>query len=121
LKWFEELLCNYTTYAFLKGRVDSRSYVRVIDLLCEIIYRGGLKLVKYSSLDDFERYYVGVGAGNFCWYHGKMFVGVRRLYDRFGVGFIGMAIDCFRVSDESLVSRFNDSCSGFREWYLSWK
>jgi hypothetical protein len=121
LKWFEELLCNYTTYAFLKGRVDSPATVRVIDLLCEIIYRGGSKLVKYSSLGDFEKYYVGVGAANFCWYHGKMFVGVRGLFDRFEEGFIGKAVDCFRVSDEYLVSRLNDSCNGFKDWYLCWK
>jgi hypothetical protein len=121
LKWFEELLCNYTTYAFLNGRVGSQADVRVIDLLCKILYDGGSKLVKYSSLGDFERHYVGVGAANFCWYHGKMFVGVRELFDMFGEDFIGEAIDCFRVSDESLVSRFNESCGGFNEWYLSWK
>ena len=121
LKWFEELLCNYTTYAFLKGRVGSQADVRVIDLLCEILYRGGSKLVKYSSLGDFERYYVGVGAGNYCWYHAKMFVGVKSLYDMFGKGFIDKAIDDFRVSDESLVSRFNESCGGFKEWFLSWE
>ncbi len=121
LKWFEELFCNYITYAFLKGRVASLIDVRVIDLLCEVLYRGGSKLVRYSSLDDFERYYVGVGAGNFGWYHGKMFVGVKSLYDRFGEDFIGKAIDCFRVSDDSLVSRLDESCNGFKDWLLGWK
>jgi len=48
-------------------------------------------------------------------------VGVKGLFDIFGEDFIGNTIGFFKVSNDSLVSKINESCDGFKIWYLSWK
>ena len=122
LKWFVELFADYVAYAFLKaqdGRLGTET--KAVELLAEILYRGGHDAVRFSSLEDFEKHYMGVGPANYCWYHGKFLLGVMDLYRRFGEDFIGATVRTFRVTDDSLVARIDSVCRGTAEWFGRWR
>jgi len=120
--WLSELFANYTTYAFLK-RFETE-YKKDLDI-CEIVlkatYEGGRPLVKHTSLEDFERLYIRVGFLNYVWYHGKLFIGVFELYNKYGESFISTLIDTFKVTDDILAQRIGRSCKGFKQWFGTWR
>lgn len=127
LKWFDELFCDYFTYAFLKrNEVTNLVDVRIFEIISELMYVGGLEVVQHRSLSDFEELYTNVGAANFCWYHGWFNHGVKSLYDKYGEDFLTTIISLYQSdsgfdsSSEQLVSRLDLELDGFRDWYDDW-
>jgi hypothetical protein len=120
--WLGELFANYTVYTFLKRfEAEYKKDLRVIEVVVKAIYEGGRPLVKYTSLEDFERLYARVGFLNFAWYHGKFFIGVFELYSKYGESFIANLIDSFKVTDDILAQRIDRSCKGFEQWLRTWR
>jgi hypothetical protein len=120
--WLGEFFADYTTHAFLK-RFETKfsKDLRMNEVLAKVIYEGGKPLVKHTSLEDFDELYLGVGVLNVFWYHGKFFLGVFELYERYGESFISNLIDTFKVTDEMIGRRIGKSCKGFEKWFETWK
>ena len=127
LKWFDELFCDYFTYAFLKRYEKENTLdVHLFELTSKIMYLGGYGLVKHKSIRDFEALYNRVGAANYCWYHGWFNIGVIDLYMMYGEYFFEKVIALYQSesgfdsSSEHLVSRLNLELDGFKDWYDEW-
>ena len=127
LKWFDELFCDYFTYAYLKryegtGSID----VQLFELGSKILLVGGIGIAKHKNLDDFEELYVNVGAANYCWYHGWFNVGAMNLYEKYGEDFIRKIISLYQSesgfdsSCEQLVSRLDLELEGVQDWFDEW-
>jgi hypothetical protein len=77
---------------------------------------------KYTSLEDFERLYSGVGPKNYGWYQGKFFQRVAQVYDAKGLSFIAEVLKAFPAAEgESLpvdvvLQRLEKISPGFIEW-----
>ena len=127
LNWFDELFCDYFTYAYLK-RYEKTNPVDLglFELVSKIMYFGGRDIVKHRSIEDFEELYIRVGAANYCWYHGWFNVGVMSLFEVYGEGFIEKVIALYQSesgfdsSSEELVMRLNTELDGFQNWYDDW-
>jgi hypothetical protein len=127
LKWFDELFCDYLTYAFLKrNEKENPNDLRLFELLSKILYNGGHGIVEHTSIEDFERLYVDVGGANYCWYHGWFNLGVMDLYKMYGERFIENVIVLYQSeagfdsTSEKLASRLDERCDGFLDWYRLW-
>ena len=127
LRWFDELFADYITYAFLKR--SEKTHKRELDgfkVLLKVMYWGGKNIVTHTSLDDFEELYTGVGAANYCWYHGWFSIGVFELFEKYGEEFIKKIISLYQSesgfdsSSERLVSRLDLELEGLLDWYNEW-
>lgn len=127
LNWFDELFCDYFTYAYLKryegtGSID----VKLFEVGSKILFVGGRGIVKHRSLNDFMELYMNVGAANYCWYHGWFNLGTMSLYDKYGESFIKKIIALYQAesgfdsTNEQLVSRLDLELEGFQDWYDEW-
>jgi hypothetical protein len=120
--WLSELFADYTTYAFLKRfEAEYKKDLRLVEMVTKTMYEGGRPLVKYTSLEDFEKLYTRVGFLNYAWYHGKFFIGVFELYNKYGESFINNLIDTFEVTDDTLVQKIGRSCKEFEQWFRIWR
>ena len=127
LKWFDELFCDYFTYAILKRyEKENPVDVHLFELTSKIMYLGGHDLVKHTSIRDFEALYNRVGAANYCWYHGWFNVGVMDLYKMFGESFIKKVISLYQSesgfdsSSEKLAARIDKELDGNQDWFDEW-
>jgi len=127
LKWFDELFCDYFTYAFLKRYgIENPLDVHLFELTSKILYLGGHDIVKHTSIRDFEALYNRVGAANYCWYHGWFNIGVMDLYMMYEECFIEKVIALYQSesgfdsSSENLVARLDNELEGFQDWYDEW-
>ncbi|MFX0200334.1 MAG: hypothetical protein ACFFCW_29805 [Candidatus Hodarchaeota archaeon] len=128
LSWFDELFGDYINYAFLRRYENKYPTERkVSEVYFDLLYQGGRSLVRYTSLEDFEELYLGVGTANYCWYHGWFNVGVFELYERFGESFIEKVNALYKSetgfdsTGDSLAARLDEPCNGFLDWYIEWK
>ena len=118
--WFNEFLCEYTQYAFLRRHEEEYSYQLSINhLLPELIYRGGLRLVKHTWA-DFNRLYTDVGVLDFLWYLFRVTLGAMELYEVYGEEFIGYAIESFKPSNDFLVRNLEACHGGLGDWFGGW-
>jgi hypothetical protein len=127
LKWFNELFCDYFTYAFLKRyEKENPIDVHLFELLSKIMYLGGIEIVEHKSIEDFEALYMRVGAANYCWYHGWFNLGAIDLYDVYGESFIEKVIALYQSesgfdsTSENLVARLDKEMDGLQNWYDEW-
>lgn len=125
--WFKELLCDYLSYSYLRKYKENNPLdLQLFETLSEIMFVGGLSVVNHRSIEDFERLYDGVGAANYCWYHGWFNLGAMNLYDMYGETFIGKIIGLYQYESgfdsttERLVSRLDLELDGFQNWYDEW-
>jgi len=84
-KWYSEFLATYLANSFLQER--DPEYMKIARLLTD----HKLEIMpkpKYTSLEDFERLYFGVGPQNYEWYQIKFAQLVERIYNTKGLGFI---------------------------------
>lgn len=121
LRWFEEFFADYFTCAYLNRHKNTMMReLRLFELLSRIMYEGGRSIVKYTSLSDLEKFYVGVGAANYCWYHGLLNIGAIDLYDVYGEDFIRHVIEAYKPSNEGLVQRLEATHRGLGAWFREW-
>jgi hypothetical protein len=121
LRWFEEFFADYFTYAFMKRHEDDMWLdLKQFELLSRIMYEGGRSIVRHTSLSDFEEFYVGVGAANYCWYHGLFNLGAMELYSDYGEDFMRYVIKALKPSNDGLVQRLEATHRGLGEWFSDW-
>ena len=127
LKWFNELFCDYFTYAFLKRyEKENPVDVHLFELISKIMYLGGIEIVEHKSIEDFEALYWRVGFANYMWYQGRFNMGVMNLYKMYGESFIEKVIvlyqseSGFDSSSEKLVARLDKELEGVQGWYDEW-
>ena len=127
LNWFDELFCDYFTYAFLKRYEKENPFdVHLYELTSKIMFFGGIEIVEHKSIEDFEALYWRVGSANYCWYHGWFNKGVMDLYRMFGESLIKNVISSYQSepgfdsSSERLVARLDKEMDGFQDWYDEW-
>ena len=121
LRWFEEFFADYFTYAYLNRHKNTMMLeMKLFELLSMIMYEGGRSLVRYTSLSDFEKFYIGVGAANYCWYHGLFNLGAIELYHAYGEDFIRYVIEAYKPSNDGLVKRLEAAHRGLGVWFRDW-
>ena len=127
LNWFDELLCDYFTYSFLKRYEKENPFdVHLYELASKIMFLGGIEIVEHKSIEDFETLYWRVGSANYCWYHGWFNLGVMDLYRMHGESFIEKVISLYQSesgfdsSSEKFVARLNKEMDGIQGWYDEW-
>jgi len=127
LRWFDELFGDYINYSFLKRYSDQyETELKVAEVYYELLYRGGHSVVKHSSIEDFERLYLGVGNANYCWYHAWFNVGVFELYEMYGEAFIEKVNSLYKSepgfdsSSAVLSDRLDRELEGYLSWYNEW-
>jgi hypothetical protein len=118
-KWFSEFLASYFAYAYLREKrpkLATLFYVMAADLALEV------PRPKYTSLEDFERLYSGVGPKNYGWYQGRFFQRVAQVYDAKGLSFITEVLNAFPAAEgeslpfEVVLQRLEKISPGFMEW-----
>lgn len=118
--WFNEFLCEYIQYAFLRRYEKQFGYELAISrVLPEAIYRGGLSIVKHSW-SDFNRMYTDVGVFDFLWFLFRITLGAMELYSVYGEDYIGYVLDAFSASDDFLLRNLEFSHIGLGEWFRGW-
>lgn len=118
-KWFSEFLGSYFAYAYLtetRPKLATMFYVMAADVALE-----GPR-PKYTSLEDFERLYSGVGPKNYGWYQGRFLQRVAQVYHAKGLSFVAEVLNAFAAAEgESLavdvvLQRLEKICPGFLQW-----
>ncbi len=117
-KWLNELLATYAAYAFLRQHQPRQAQ------LWDGILQGYLDAVRpqYTSLEDFDRLYFGVGARNYVWYQAQFQQMARRAYEAKGLGFLREVraafpqTDTAPVSMETALERLERIQPGFQAW-----
>lgn len=82
--WFAEFMATYFAHAYLRS--EEPDLARVADAVSEA-GREGVDPT-YTSLDDLNRLYTGVGPANYVWFQDVLQGRVRSVYDAQGLAFI---------------------------------
>ncbi len=116
--WLDEFLATYFAYAFLKQEHPNLATVyRVMSSIDDPTYKP-----KYTSLDDFDRLYFGVGLENVGWYHHKLTQKVVQVCERKSLSFLADARKAFPLSEKQGIAsrvaleRLEKIDPGFVEW-----
>ena len=118
-KWFNEFLASYFAYAYLRQR--NLKLATVFHTMTAEMASVTPKQ-KHTTLDDFERLYVGVGPANYGWYQGKFFERVAQVYDAKGLGFIPESVKAFPTDEKAdltvdvVLARLEKIAPGFLGW-----
>lgn len=117
-RWFNELLASYFAFAFLE-RTSPR-----LALAWEAMLRAKLEgpAPAHTSLDDFERLYIGVGPENYNWYQAALGVRAAELFRAEGLGFLARVRERFPAGpgeplpSAAVLERLEEIRPGFRAW-----
>lgn len=116
-RWFNEFVANYFLYAFLHTKYPDDA--RIWDLSTEVILDDYDP--KHRTLEDFEEYYVRVGADNYGWYQANFESKANDLFEERGFSFIRELKANFpkgegKLSNEVIINRLDKMAPGFEEW-----
>lgn len=115
--WFNEFVANYFLYAFLRPNYPKDAHIW--DLSTRIILDDYEP--KYRTLEDFEKYYVRVGADNYGWYQANFESKANDLYEERGFSFLRELKENFpegegKLSNEVILARLEKIAPGFKKW-----
>lgn len=115
--WFNEFVANYFLYAFLRTHYPEDAHIW--DLSTQVILNDYDP--EYKTLEDFEKYYVRVGADNYGWYQANFESKANDLYEERGFSFIRELKENFpegegELSKEVILARLEKMEPGFKEW-----
>lgn len=121
-RWFNEFKANYFLYSYLRTQHPEEAYIW--DLSTRVILDGYQP--EYTTLEDFEKYYSGVGAANYGWYQAKFESMANELFEERGFSFIKELKDTFpkeegNLSNEEIIERLEKIAPGFKTWANSFK
>lgn len=82
--WFNEFMASYFGYAYMQTQ-DSR-----LGIIWDNITNAGFEeyYPNYTSLDDFNKLYIGVGVGDYVWFQNAFQERIRVVYSVQGLDFI---------------------------------
>ena len=118
-KWFSEFLGSYLAYAYL--RQEHPELATLFHAMAADVAMEGPR-PQYTSLEDFERLYTGVGPGNYSWYQGRFLQRVAQVYERKGLSFIPEVRAAFPAPEQVappvavVLQRLEKISPGFIEW-----
>jgi hypothetical protein len=114
-RWLDELLASYFGYAFVQAmRPQEAELQRVTDAS-----GGGLasEASSHTSLDDFEKLYMGVGPRDYVWYQIQFGRQVSEVYKAHGLSFITNLKALFPAyTNEQVLERLDKISPGFSAW-----
>ncbi len=115
--WFREFVANYFLYAFLRPNYPKDAHIW--DLSTKVILDDYEP--KFRTLQDFEKYYVRVGADNYGWYQANFERRANDLFEEQGFSFIRELKENFpegegRLPHEVILERLEKIAPGFRDW-----
>lgn len=118
-RWFSEFLATYFAYAFLE-RTNPR-----LARSWEAMLRAKLDAPApaHTSLDDFERLYLGVGPENYNWYQAAFALEAAEVFRAEGLGFLARVRERFpagaggeALPAAAVLERLEAIRPGFRAW-----
>ena len=117
-KWFGEFFASYFAYTYLSAKQPKLA--RVFEIMTS--ERAEITPTpRYTSLEDFEKLYAGVGPDNYGWYQGKFMGRVVEVHRSKGINFIKRADAAFPPEEgvlpvDVVLSRLDGIASGFTAW-----
>lgn len=93
--WFDEFMASYFGYAYMQTQDTT------LGIIWDNITNAGFEEYNpnYKSLDDFNKLYIGVGVGNYCWFQNAFQERIRIVYSERGLEFIRLVKE--KLSDPS--------------------
>ena len=122
-KWFHEFLAQYFVHAFLEEKHPKLA--DFFQAMAMNVYLEGLQHPQYTSLEDFERLYSGVGADNYAWYQGKFLQKAAQIYNAKKLKFFADVKRAFlldekgEVTQEVALERLEKISPGITAWTKS--
>ncbi len=115
--WLSELFANLCLQAWVSERApDSLPFLLTLPRL-------GAKLPasrwEYSTRQDFERLYYGVGEDTYPWFHFRFQVEAAAVYERAGSGAVARLYAAFHLDDAALAQRLEAVDPGLAEFSLA--
>ncbi len=95
-RWTNEFIATYFSYNFFK--TYSESSLMEFELFHRV-HKDSYKPT-YSSIEDFNTVYMGMGVENYVWYHSNFYFLVESLYNCFGSEFIGQYEELFPKTEQ---------------------
>ena len=95
-KWTNEFIATYFSYAFFKN-YDQQA-LKEFELFHRI--HKDFYQPRYSSIENFNKIYSGMGVKNYVWYHSNFYFLVESLYDCYGDEFIPFYEELFPKNSE---------------------
>ncbi|MEM9723378.1 MAG: hypothetical protein AAGA10_29180 [Bacteroidota bacterium] len=121
--WFDEFMASYFCYTYLQHNEPT------LAIIWNSITRAGFEghTPRYTSLDDFNELYFGVGVGDYSWFQNAFQERIRAVYPQKGIDFIRLVQK--RLSDPAfkpetaneLLEVLEEIEPGFVEWANSLK
>jgi hypothetical protein len=117
-RWFSEFLASYFAYAFLERAAPrlAPSWHAMLQAKLES------PTPAHTTLDDFERLYIGVGPENYNWYQAVFARQVANVFRERGLGFIRVVQQQFPrtqgdpIPSAAVVERLEAIHPGFQAW-----
>jgi hypothetical protein len=117
--WLNEFIATYFSYAFLRERHPKLA--NLWDAMATDAYIEGMT-PKHKSLEDFERFYSGVGPDNYAWYQAMFNQRVAEVYAVKKLSFLEEVKAAFpeglkeSVSIETVINKLEQIVPGFIVW-----
>ncbi len=118
-KWFNEFMANYFAYAYMREMRPKWATIPEVNADRETL---NTPKQKYTTLEDFERLYFGVGPENYGWYQSMFYQRVAQVYDAKGLSFIEEVGKAFPLEEKETLSvnvvlqRLERIVPGFIKW-----
>lgn len=117
--WLNEFIATYFSYAFLREKHPKLA--NLWDLMAADVYIEGM-IPKHKSLEDFERFYSGVGPDNYAWYQAMFNKRVAEVYAIKKLSFLEEIKAAFpeglkdSQSIETVINKLEQIVPGFIGW-----
>jgi hypothetical protein len=123
-RWFNEFLASYFAYAFLKAK-----HPKLATLMQAMAGDAYIDAVnpKYTTLEDFERFYSNVGVDNYSWYQAKFLQKGVQVYGTQKLEFLSAVKKAFpadekqQVTQSATLERLEKISPGITQWFKSLK
>jgi hypothetical protein len=84
--WVDEFLANYLARAYTSEHPGSPQFEKFREIVSAAVVNGPRP--KYTSLEDFERLYIGVGFQNYAWYQRQLTQRAEEVYEVKGLDLV---------------------------------
>src|SRR5262249_17975741 len=96
-RWVNEFLANYLARAYTSEHPGTPRFEKFREVVSDAIVKGPRP--KYTSLEEFERLYAGVGFQNYGWYQLQLMRRADEVYTTKGIDFLKEVKAAFPASE----------------------
>jgi hypothetical protein len=104
--WLQELFANLCLHSWVAER--SPESLPILLTLPRLGGKAPPEAFAYTTRDDFERLYSGVGGPNYVWFQFRLQLEAAALYDRAGSAALIRLFEAFRLEDAALARRLDE-------------